>query len=290
LARWAVTADAIICLLTDEVSADLLDTARNLKIVANAAVGYENIDIEAAVRRGIVVTNTPEVLTEATADLTFALLLAAARHVAEADAWVRHGRFPPCALQQPLTGAAVHGKTLGIIGMGRIGAAVARRGHLGFGMRVVYFSRSEHPSVEVELNATRMPLEELLSEADYVCVHVPLTEETHHMLDAEALSRMRSSAILVNVSRGAVLDEEALVQALQENVIAGAALDVFENEPEVHPGLLACTNVVLSPHLGSATLETRRAMADIAVDNVLAVLAGKPPRTSVTGSSPTGTA
>jgi len=250
--------------------------------VANVAVGYENIDVEVARDLGIVVTNTPDVLTEATADLTFALLLAAARRVSEADAAVRRGEFPAWGLAQPLTGSDVHGKTLGIVGMGRIGTAVARRGRLGFGMRILYHNRSRNEPAERELDAERVGFQELLEGSDFVCVHVPLTEETWHLFDRDALRRMKSTAVLVNVARGPVVDEAALVDALEEGAIAGAGLDVFEREPEVHPGLLRLRErVVLTPHLGSATHETRRRMAELAVSNVLAVLSAQPPLTPI---------
>jgi len=279
----SATADAIICLLTNTIGTELLDQAPRLQIVANVAVGYENIDTSAAKERGVVVTNTPDVLTESTADHTFALLLAAARRISEADVAVRNGNFPPWGLQQPLTGIDVHGKTLGIVGMGRIGAAVARRGHHGFGMPILYHSRTRKPDLESELGAVRFSFEDLLRRSDFVSIHVPVTPDTRHMFNADAFARMKPTAILVNVARGAVVDEAALVAALNGRAIAGAGLDVFEQEPAVHPELLKLRErVVLAPHLGSATEETRRAMADIAVNNVLAVLSSQPPLTPVT--------
>lgn len=282
LSSILATADALICLLTDPIGSQLLDQSPRLQIVANVAAGYENIDIAAAEERGIVVTNTPDVLTESTADHTFALLLSAARRIAEADAAVRNGEFPSWGLQQPLTGIDVHGKTLGIVGMGRIGAAVARRGHHGFGMPVLYHSRTPKPDLESELDAVRVSFKQLLEQSDFVCVHVPLTPETRHLFDADAFARMKPTAVLINPARGAVLDEAALVDALKARAIAGVGLDVFEQEPSVHPNLLELhEHVVLTPHLGSATEETRVAMGDIAVDNVLAVLAGEPPITPV---------
>jgi len=282
LAAELADAEGLICLLADRIDAALLRGASRLRVVSNVAVGYENIDVEAARELRIAVTNTPDVLTEATADLTFALLLASARRVAEGDATIRRGEFSAWGLDQPLTGFDVHGKTLGVVGMGRIGTAVARRGRLGFGMRVLYVNRTRSESAERELGAEPVSFERLLAESDFVCVHVPLTAKTRHLLDGEAFARMKRTAILVNVARGPVVDEEALVRALEDGVIAGAGIDVFEREPQVHPGLLRLRErVVLTPHLGSATKETRRAMARLAVDNVLAVLAGEPPVTPV---------
>jgi glyoxylate reductase len=277
-----VDAEALLCLLTDEMDGAALRGAPKLRVVANIAVGYENIDIEAASAAGIVVTNTPDVLTEATADLAMALLLAASRRVAEADARLRRGEFPPWSLCQPLLGLDVHGKTLGIVGMGRIGTAVARRAARGFSMRILYCSRGPKPDVEAQLGAERVSFESLLQASDAISIHVPLTEATRRLFDRTALSQMKSTAILVNTARGAIVDEAALAAALQRRTIAGAGIDVFECEPTVHPGLLAARDrVVLTPHLGSATLDTRRAMARLAVDNVLAVLAGEAPLTPV---------
>jgi glyoxylate reductase len=288
LADAARSSDAVICLLNDDIGSEILEGSERLKIVANVAVGYENIDVATAQRCGIVVTNTPDVLTEATADHTFALLLATARNIAEADADIRNGEFSPWRLQQPFLGTAVHGRTLGIVGPGRIGGAVARRGRFGFGMRILVHSRTARPNLERELGAARVPFETLLAESDFVSVHVPLTAATHHLFGAVAFERMKPTAILINVARGPVVDEAALAEALETGAIAGAGLDVFEREPAVHPGLVRCRNAVLTPHLGSATVDTRRAMADIAVDNVLAVLAGSLPKTPVTGNSRAG--
>ena len=269
-------ADGLISQLVDRIDAKLLDGAPHLRIVANVAVGYENIDVEAARARRIVVANTPDVLTEATADMTFALLLGAARRIAEADATVRRGEFPAWGLEQELTGVGVFGKTIGILGMGRIGTAVARRGRLGFMMSVLYHNRTRNEAVERELGAEFVPLERLLARSDFVCVHVPLTDETRHRIGADELLRMKPTAILINVARGPVVEEAAVVRALETGAIAGAGLDVYEREPEVHPGLLRLhERVVLAPHLGSATQETRRSMARLAVDNVLSVLAGR---------------
>jgi glyoxylate reductase len=276
-------AEGLICLLSDRIDVQVLDAAPTLKIIANLGVGTDNIDIAAAHAKGIVVTNTPGALTETTADFTFALLLAAARRIVEGDAFVRAGEFLGWELIQPQLGLEVSGKTLGIVGMGRIGTAVARRGRLGFGMGILYHNRGRNEAAEKELDALRVPFGELLQESDFVCVHTPLTPQTHHLFDREAFSRMRKSAILVNVARGPVVDEAALVWALESGEIAGAGIDVYEREPEVHPGLVALhERVILAPHLGSATVVTRRALAKIAVDNALAVLAGNSPLTSVT--------
>ncbi len=275
-------ADALICLLTPPIGLQILEACPGLKIIANVAVGYENIDVPAAKERGIVVTNTPDVLTESTADHAFALLLATARRIPEADATIRNCEFPFWGLQQQLTGIDVHGKILGIVGMGRIGAAVARRGHHGFGMPVLYYSRTRKPDLEDELGARQVSFHDLLTQSDFVCIHVPATNETRHMFSAEEFAQMKSTAIFVNVARGAIVNEDALVRALQEHAIAGAGLDVFEQEPHIHPGLLELReHVVLTPHVGSATADTRRAMGDMAIDNVLVVLADKPPITPV---------
>lgn len=266
LAR-AREADALVCQLTDPIPARLLEAAPRLRVVANVAVGYDNIDVPTATRLGILVTNTPGVLTESTADFTFALLLATARRVVEADAFVRAERWQRWEVDL-LCGVDVHGKTLGIIGMGRIGQAVARRAQ-GFGMRVLYASR--HP-VTATPTAEHVPLDDLLARADFVTVHVPLTAETRHLIDAAALARMRRTALLVNTARGPIVDEQALVEALRSGRLAGAGLDVFEREPHLTAGLRDLPNVVLAPHLGSATVETRTLMCTMAADNALATL------------------
>lgn len=260
--------DALVCLLTDTIGRDVLDAALRLKIVANVAVGFNNIDVVHARSRGVVVTNTPDVLTEAVADFTWALLLAITRRVSEGERLVRRGAWKGWALDFML-GSALAGKQLGIVGLGRIGRAVANRAP-GFGMRVVYSSRHE-PRVSPD----QVSFDHLLATSDVVSVHVPLTPDTRHLIDQRALSRMKPTAYLVNTSRGPVVDEAALAAALAERVIAGAALDVYEHEPQIHPDLLGLENALLAPHLGSATVETRTAMADLAVENVLAVLAGK---------------
>lgn len=269
LRRGFNQADAVICTLADHIDDSLLSHATKLKIVANYAVGYNNIDLSAAAQRGIVVTNTPDVLTDATADLTWALLLAVARRVAEADAWIRTGAWTGWMPTQML-GADITGKSLGIIGMGRIGQAVAQRA-TGFRMPVLYASRHAVSSPP-GLSWTRFPLDAVLSNSDYLSLHVPLTDTTHHLIGEPELARMKPTAFLINTSRGPVVDEAALVSALKAKTLAGAALDVYEHEPAVSPALCSLPNVVLLPHLGSATLETRVRMGLICLDNVTAAL------------------
>ena len=278
LLRSVGDADALICLLSDRIDPQVIAAAPYIRVIANLGVGHDNIDVPAACARGIVVTNTPGALTETTADLTFALLLAAARRIVEADEYVRAGKFLGWELLQEHLGSEVFGKTLGIVGMGRIGTAVARRGHLGFGMNVLYDNRHRNTEAEAELGAHHVPFDELLQRSDFVCVHTPLTEETRYLFNKDAFRLMKDTAILVNVARGPVVDEEALVWALESGEIAGAGIDVYEREPKIHPGLLRLKErVVLAPHIGSATVETRRKMAKIAVDNVLSVLSGRGP-------------
>ena len=267
-------ADALAVTLADRVDAALLAHAPRLKVVAVYAVGYNNVDVAAATARGIVVTNTPDVLTETTADLTWGLILAVARRIPTGERLVREGRWKGWAPTQ-LLGADVHGKTLGVVGMGRIGQAVARRAG-GFGMPVLYHSR--HPlssEAEAALNVSRVPLPQLLQAADIVSIHAPLTEKTRHLIGKAELARMQRTAYLINTSRGPVVDEAALAAALAEGRLAGAGLDVYEDEPHVHPRLLGLFNVVLLPHLGSATYETRVKMGMMVVENITAVLAGK---------------
>ncbi|HXF36898.1 MAG TPA: D-glycerate dehydrogenase [Actinomycetota bacterium] len=281
LLRRVAGRDGLLALLTERVDAELLDAAGpRLRIVANYAVGYDNVDVEECTRRGVLVSNTPDVLTETTADLAWALILAAARRVAEGDRFLRSRRrwiWGPLMM----LGQDVHGKVLGVVGFGRIGRAVARRA-AGFGMRVRYHSRTRAPEeVERELGAERRSLEELLAEADVVSLHCALTPETHHLIGAEELRMMKPTAILVNTARGPVVDEAALAEALARGEILAAGLDVFEREPEVHPRLLELDNVVLVPHLGSATVETRVAMGMVAVDNLLAAFEGRRPPTLV---------
>jgi glyoxylate reductase len=270
----------LICQITDTIDEAVLAVA-SLRVVANVAVGYDNIDVAAARRRGITITNTPDVLTETTADFAWALLMAAARRVVEGDAYARSGQWQRWEFDL-LTGTDVYGKTLGIVGLGRIGRAVARRAH-GFNMRVLYWdTRRADTVVEHDLGTTYVSREGLLAESDFVSLHTPLLAETRHLIDEATLRTMKRSAILVNAARGPIVDEAALVRALREGWIAGAGLDVFEHEPRIHPELLRMKNVVLAPHIASASAETRLAMATLAVRNCLAVLDGKPAITPVT--------
>ena len=266
---------ALVSLLTDAIDRSVIDAAKNLKVIANVAVGYNNIDVDYAKSRGIVVTHTPDVLTESVADFTWALILAITRRLSEAERVVRRGAWKGWALDFML-GSELKGKQLGLVGVGRIGRAVAQKAP-AFGMRVVY---TEPRDIDLP-GAENLSLDRLLNTSDVVSLHVPLTPETRHLMDKKALARMKRSAYLVNTARGPVVDEEALAWALQQHLIAGAALDVYENEPAVHPDLLKLDNVLLVPHLASATTETRTAMADLAADNVLAVLAGRKPLTPV---------
>jgi glyoxylate reductase len=270
----------LICLITDVVDEGLLAACPDLRVVANVAVGFNNIDVEAATRRGVVVTNTPDVLTDTTADFAWALLMAAARRVPEGDRYVRAGNWRRWDFRL-LLGADVHHKTLGIVGFGRIGRGMARRA-AGFEMRVLYQdAMAADPATERELRATRVDLPTLLRESDFVTLHTPLLAETRHLISAETLKHMKKTALLINASRGAVVDEAALVRALKDGWIAGAGLDVFEHEPEVHPELIGLDNVVLAPHIASASHDTRFQMAMLAVDNCLAVLEGRTPPSPV---------
>ena len=275
LLRQRVTdKDAVVTVLTDDINKSVIDAGTKLKIVANVAVGYNNIDVAYARSRGIVVTNTPDVLTESVADFTWAMILAITRRLSEGDRLIRRGGWRGWALDFML-GTELKGKQLGLIGFGRIARAVAARAP-AFGIRVVY---SDVMSVDGPFE--RMTLDRLLNTSDVVSVHVPLTADTRHLIDRRALAKMKRSAYLINTSRGPVVDEAAVAWALKEHLIAGAALAVFENEPAVHPDLLPLENVLLVPHLASATTETRTAMANLAVDNVVAILAGRPPLTPV---------
>ena len=260
---------ALVSMVTDTVDRAVVEAADALKIIANVAVGYNNIDVAAARSRGIIVTNTPDVLTDATADFALALILAVTRRLGEGERMLRRGAWPGWAFDQ-LLGMQLRGKQLGLVGFGRIGRAVAARAQ-AFGMTVGHTSRSD----------AGMPLDRLLATSDVVSLHVPLTPETKHLIGQPELARMKRTAYLINTTRGPVVDEAALAWALKNRLIAGAALDVYEREPEVHPDLLGLENVVLAPHLGSATTETRTAMADLAARNVIAVLSGAPPLTPV---------
>jgi glyoxylate reductase len=274
-------ADALVTLLHDRVDEELMVAAGpQLRCVANIAVGYDNVDVEAASRRGVAVTNTPKVLDDATADLTMALLLAVTRRVAEGDRLVRSGAAWSWGMSFML-GSSLRGKLLGIVGLGAIGSRVAQRAR-AFGMEVAYHSRRPAPAaLAAPLEAERLPLEQLLERADVLSLHCPLTAETRHLIDAAALERMKPSAVLVNAARGPIVDERALAEALAAGRIAGAGLDVYEREPQVEPALLQLDNVVLTPHLGSATVETRTAMAELAARNAISVLSGQGPLTPV---------
>ena len=266
---------ALVSMITDAVSRDVIEAGTDLKVIANAAVGYNNIDVAAARERGIIVTNTPGVLTDATADLTWALILGITRRIGEGERLVRRGGWKGWTFDFML-GAELRGKQLGIVGYGGIGRAVAARGR-AFGMRIAYTSRTP----KNDPGAEAMPFDRLLATSDIVSLHCPLTAETRHLIDQPALARMKRSAYLINTSRGPVVDEKALAWALRTHLIAGAGLDVFEEEPKVEQELLTLENVMLVPHLGSGTVETRTAMADLAARNVAAVLSGQAPLTPV---------
>jgi len=256
------------------VNLEVLEQARHLRVVSTVGVGFDNIDVPACTRRRILVTNTPGVVTEATADLSFALLMAVARRLVEADRYVREGRWHSWQWGN-MWGTNPSGKTLGIMGLGRIGQAMARRAR-GFSMRIIYYS-VDRPTPEQELGAQYVDRETLLREADFLSIHVPLAPDTHHLISATELNLMKPTAFLINTSRGKVVEEAALVEALRSKRIAGAGLDVFEFEPQIHPALLAMPNVVVTPHMGTATGETRLAMAMLAAENLLTALAGQRP-------------
>jgi glyoxylate reductase len=268
--------DALICLLTEKIDSELLAAAPKLRILSTVSVGYDHIDVAACTQRGVMVTNTPGVLDETTADLAWALLMAIARRVVEGDAWMRTGTWPGWELDQ-LLGGDVYGKTLGVIGFGRIGRRVARRA-LGFQMKVLYHNRTRAAlEVERELHAEFADLDRLLHESDFVTLHVPLSAETRHLISSAAFEKMKRTAYLINTARGPVVDEAALARALEEKKIAGAALDVYENEPKVHPALLTRRDVILAPHIGSATIETRTKMAVMAATNAAEFFEGRRP-------------
>lgn len=273
-------ADGIITQLRDPIDEEFINSLENAKIIANYAVGYNNIDISTATNRGIYVTHTPGVLTEATADIAFALLLAVARKIVESDRFVREGKFVGWKPKLFL-GYDLYGKTLGIIGMGRIGQAVARRA-VGFGMKIVYYNRNKLPEdVEKQHNASYVKLDELIEISDFISIHTPLTQETYHLIDANRISKMKPNAILINTARGPVVDEYALYEALRGGKIAGAGFDVYENEPFLTPGLEKLNNVVLLPHIGSATYETRNKMSEMVALNVIEALEGRIPQNLV---------
>lgn len=277
LLRVVPQAEAVLCLLTDRIDSDVFEAAPTIKGFANYAVGYDNLDVSEATRRGIPLSNTPGVLTDATADLAWALLFAVARRVVESDGVMRRGEWAGWGPLQ-FIGGDITGRTLGIIGAGRIGTAMALKSR-GFGMTVLYTGNRRNDVLEDTLGAQKVPLEELLSASDFVSVHVPLTESTRHVIDRSALKRMKKNAYIINTARGPVIDETALVEALREGAIAGAGLDVYENEPIPAPGLVDLPNAVVTPHVGSATHETRDAMATMAARNILAMIAGEKPET-----------
>ena len=273
--------DGVLASVIDRIDATAIADAKRLKAIANTGVGYNNLDVAALSAAGVIVTNTPDVLTETTADMAWALLLAAARRVSEGERWLRDGRWQAWSFDL-LLGQDIHGSTLGILGMGRIGQAVARRAR-GFDMRVLYHNRSRLPeSVEQDLGATYVDKDALLRASDHLVLVLPYSAATHHAIGASELALMKPGAILVNIARGGIVDDAALADALQQRQIAAAGLDVFENEPALNPRLLECRNIVLTPHIGSATAATRRAMAMLAADNLTAALgagphAGSPP-------------
>jgi glyoxylate reductase len=277
LSEAVLDADGLLSMLTDSVTRELMTSAPRLRVVGNCAVGFDNVDVPAATELGIQVCNTPNVLTDATADLAWALLLAAARRIPEADRVVRNGEFERWQIGL-LLGRSVAGRTLGIVGLGRIGRAVARRA-AGFGMRVLYTQRRRaEPEQERALGVEFVDKKALLTRADFVSLHLPLTEDTRHFIDRQALSLMKADAVFVNTARGALVDEAALVDALRDERLGAAGLDVFEHEPAVHPGLSTLPNVVLAPHIGSATAETRSLMAESVARDVLRVLDDEPPQ------------
>lgn len=272
-------ADALIPLLADRIDSELMDAAPRLKVIANYAVGYDNIDIDAATKRGIVVTNTPDVLTDATAELAWALLFAAARRIGEAERYTRAGRFRGWG-PMLLLGQGIRGKTLGVVGAGRIGTRFAL-GSRGFEMKVLYYDQEHNETLERELNAKKVDISYLMHEADFVSIHLPLTRETRHLIDAHQLARMKPTAVLLNTARGPIIDEAALVAALRAGKLAAAGLDVYEREPEISKELMGIQNVVLAPHIGSATQQARGAMVELCAYAVLKVEAGQMPQNIV---------
>jgi glyoxylate reductase len=269
--------DGLVSLLSDKIDAEVFDAAPKLKIVSQMAVGFDNIDIQEATKRGIYVTNTPEVLTDTTADFAWALLMAVARRIVEADKYVRTGQWKVGWHPSMFLGRDVHGATIGIVGAGRIGYAVAKRAR-GFNMKILFYDVIPRPEMEKELGAKRVDLDTLLKESDFVSIHVPLMKETYHMINAEKLKLMKKTAYLINNARGPIVDEKALYEALKEGRIAGAGLDVFEQEPTpVDNPLLKLDNVVVAPHISSASYETRSRMAEMVAENLVAFFEGKQP-------------
>jgi glyoxylate reductase len=269
--------DGLVCMVSEKIDAELMDQGKGLRVVSSYSVGFDHISIPEATKRGVYITNTPGVLTEATADLTWTLLMTVARRIVESDNYLRQGRWRTWA-PDLMVGADVHGMTLGIVGLGRIGAAVARRAR-GFNMRILYYDVIDPPAQLVtEVGAQKVTLEKLLAESDFVTLHVPLTEETRHIMNEKTLRMMKSTAYLINASRGPMVDEPSLARALKEKWIAGAALDVYEQEPlSMSSPLLSLRNLVLVPHIGSATTTSRAKMAELAAKNLLLIFQGKPP-------------
>lgn len=270
--------EGLVCLLNDEIDEEFLDACPDLRILSNVAVGYDNIDIDAATERDVMVTNTPGVLTDTTADLAFTLLMSAARRIPEADDYSRKDKYEGWELMQPHMGVDVHGKTLGIFGMGRIGEAVAKRSHNGFDMEIIYNDVERRIELEDELDADLVEFDELLERSDFISIHTPLTPETKGAFGKGEFKKMKEDAILVNAARGPIVDEDALAGAIENNEIRGAAIDTFEDEPKVNPRLAKLREfVVLAPHIGSASEETRLEMARMAANNVKAGLKGRKP-------------
>ncbi len=276
LAARLARGDGLMCALTDKIDAALIARAPQLKVVANIAVGYNNVDVPACTARGIKVTNTPGVLDDSTADLAFALMLSTARRITEVESYIRKGEWTGWKLKQWL-GVDVHHATLGIIGMGRIGQAIAKRA-AGFDMKVIYHNRKRvAPEIETRVNAAHMSMDELLAQSDFIVLQMPYSPDTHHLIGAAQLTKMKPTAILINSTRGGVVDDKALIHALKTGVIRAAGLDVFEGEPKLDRGFLELKNVVLTPHIGSSTEATRRAMAMTAAQNLVAALSGQKP-------------
>ena len=277
LKQKIVGVDAILSQLVDKIDAEILDTAgKQLKIVANYAVGYDNINLQDAKSRNVLVTNTPDILTDSVADHAFALMMAASRRVAESDRFSRAGKYKGW---QPflLLGQDVYGKTLGIVGMGRIGAALAKRAAKGFGMKILYHDRAAVTALDLEIGSKNVSMEDLLKNSDFISLHVPLLPETKHLISTPQFEMMKKTAVLVNTSRGPVVDEQALLEALKKEDIFAAGIDVWENEPNLTPGLAELENIVITPHTASATIETRENMSKVAAENIISALKGEKP-------------